>query len=181
MHINIVSGKISLFFKKDFKKKFTIFLLKPILITALFLVDFFLLPETIVNDSISYVSFINTPQTSQDNSVRANKSIGYKYTTARDLKFSTIETKIESRNIKLTVSPLFKTVKTVITPNNISVALASGFNGFNKFLLILFNSIMLVSIVYVNLAKEITENARLNLIFFNLFIITVWICALILI
>ncbi len=181
MYINEVSGKINLFFKKDFKKKFTIFLLKPILITILFLADFFLLPEVTINDSISYVSFIKTPQTSQDNSVRANKSIGYKYTTATDLKFSTIETKIESPKIKLTVSPLFKTVKTVITSENIKVDLASGFNGFNKLLLILFNGVILISIVYVNIAKKITENARLNLIFFNLFIIAVWICALILI
>lgn len=181
MDINRVSGKISSLFKKDFKKRFIFFLSIPLLISVLFLVDFFLLPEVNKNDSISYISTIKVPQSAGGTSFRTNRDSGYKYTTEANLKFSTLKLRIKSPEIKLRVTPVFSTVKTVITSENKKIDLASGFSGLNKLLFISFNSILIISVFYVLLIKKITENARLNLIFLNIFILAIWIYTLILI
>ncbi|SIS47065.1 hypothetical protein SAMN05421766_10289 [Zobellia uliginosa] len=177
--MNEAVDRFSLFFKKDFKKKFLIFVSIPLLASAVFLVDFFLLPESSTTDSISSISIVTLPQSTGGTSVRSSRPSGYRYTTKTNLKFATSKTRIKSPEIQLTVSPIFKTVKTVSTPKK-KIDIASGFSGLNQVLLILCNGSIIISILYTLLTKHITENARLNLLFSNLFLLAIWIYALIL-
>lgn len=73
----------------------------------------------------------------------------------------------------MTISPMFNIVKTVESQHK-KVKIESGFNGINKFLLIFSNAIILISLCYTFIAKEIAENARLNLIYFNIIMFLLW-------
>ncbi|CAM4120340.1 hypothetical protein [Zobellia nedashkovskayae] len=178
--MNETVEKFSLFFKKDFKKKFICFFTIPFLASVIFLVDFFLLPETNTSDIITHISIIKIPSNVGGTSVRVCKVSGYRYITETNLKFSTLNTRIKSSEIKLRVTPLFKTVKAVSSTSKQKIVLASGFSGLNQVLFVLCNGFILVSIIYILLTKHITENARLNLLFSNTFILAVWIYALLL-
>jgi len=177
--MSVVIDRISLFFKKDFKKKFVIFITIPLASSVIFLADFFLLPEIHKTDVITKIGIVKIPQNVGGTSVRTTRNSGYRYTTATNLKFATPTTRIKSPEIQVTITPLFKTVKAVSTTKK-KINLASGFNGLNKVLMLLCNIGMVSSILYVLLTKEITENARLNLLFLNMCTLAVWIYALIL-
>ena len=174
-----VLEKITTFFKKDFKKKFILFFSVPLFASAIFLTDFFFLPEINQTDSISSIMAIKISQSEGGTSMRKRKVRGYRYTTKTNFKFSTLKKRKIESDVELTVTPLFKVVKSV-TVDSKKVSLESGFNGLNKLLLICCNSIILLSIFYMILTKKISENARLNLIFLNAFILAVWLYALVL-
>ncbi|OWW25452.1 hypothetical protein B4Q04_07485 [Zobellia sp. OII3] len=179
MDINDITRKVNLFFKKRFKTKFLLLVSGPLLASLVFLTDYFILPERQITDVLAYGENVRIPQSAGGTSVRTSKSLGYKYITATNLKFSTLGTPIRSSEVTLTVTPLLKTVKTVDTSKK-TVPLASGFNGLNQVLLVLCNSVILISILYVFLSKTITENARLNLVFCNMFLLAIWTYALLL-
>ncbi|SHK01308.1 hypothetical protein [Pseudozobellia thermophila] len=177
--INDITRKVSLFFKKGFKTKFLLFVSVPLLASMLFLTDYFILPERQTSDVIAYRQVIKIPQSAGGTSVRTGKVSGYKYTTATKLKFSTSRTPITSSEVTLTTTPVFKTVKTVVASQK-TIPLASGFSGLNQVLFILCNGVMVISVIYVFLSRTITENARLNLIYCNTFLLAIWVYALLL-
>ena len=168
-----LSNKIFLFFDKDFKKRVIIFLAIPLLISVLYYIDFCFLKEINIKDRISYIELITVSASAGGTSVRENKRVGYKYHTIKGYHFSTERKRLENHEVHLKITPIFNTVKVVITPNQ-RIKISSGFNGANQILLIVCNIMILVSISYLLIVDEITQNARLNLIFSNLFMFLIW-------
>jgi len=152
------------YFKRDFKKQFFAYSIVPVLLSLIFLFDFFLLPEVNETDTVSQFKVL-----------KAGEAItGYKYITKNSFKFSTTDYKIKKNNIRLTISPIFKTVKS-ITVNNKNIELESGFNGISKMMLITTNFVIVFCIIYLFITKKITENARLNILFLNLLLLILWV------
>lgn len=172
--------KIDNFFAKDFKKRFITIISIPLLLSAFFLVDFFLLYGISKTDSIAQIQIIQIPKSAGGTSVRTSHNAGYKYITDNDYKFSTSNRRaIESYKIDLSISPVFNTVKTVMIENK-KIDIESGLNGIKRIMLVLCNSIIIISIFCALLIKNITERSRQNLIFLNIFFFLIWGYALIL-
>ncbi|WP_428742391.1 hypothetical protein [Tenacibaculum sp.] len=169
------TNRINNFFKKDFKKKFITFISIPFMFSALFLADYFFFPEFNKTEKISQVSTIEVSGHHKFSSSNTTTKIGFNYITENNYKFSTTQEKrIIASEIKLKISPIYKTVKTVEIENK-RIKLSSGLNGISGILFIICNSSTLISICYTLLTNKITENARLNLIFSNAFIFILWI------
>ncbi len=174
-----IFDSINNYFKKDFKRQFILYSILPLSLSLIFLFDFLILPEINKSDSISQLSIIKTSQNFNGRSYGSQRDVGYRYFTKNDYTFSSLEDRIQNPKIQLTLSPLFKTVKTVTAVNDRNINLASGFNGLNKLMLLTTNFVILISILYLSIKKEITENARLNIIFLNLLLLIVWIYAMV--
>jgi hypothetical protein len=144
----------------------------PLLFSALYLVDFLLLPEQKTSDTIE--SIINVTM-SQDNGYgfRKSKVVGYKYITVNDFVFSSEKQKIRAPEIDIIVSPLFKTVKSVKADAK-NIPLQSGLYGLDGVLLVAIFISILISFLYLLLKKVLSENAQLNLIYWNLFLLVIW-------
>lgn len=171
---------IDAFFAKNFKKKFISIISLPLLLTTFFLTDFFLLPEIVETDRISQIYSINIPKSAGGTRVRSSHKAGYKYVTNKNYKFSTLShSMINSPKINITLSPILKTVKTVMI-KDIRIDLASGFNGINAVMILFCNFVIIISISYVLFVNNITEHARLSLTYSNLFFFVIWGCVLIL-
>jgi len=131
------------------------------------------LQESKHTDLITQVFKITAPTSEGGTGLRVDKKIGYTYITEQDFKFSTQEKNIGLSEIHVTSSPIFNTVKSVVLKNK-QVAISSGFNGISKVILIVCNFTIIISIIYLNSIKKITENARLNLVFLNFFMFLLW-------
>lgn len=165
---------IDLFFSSKFKKKFTAVISIPLIITSLYLVDFYLLPELKETDNIEKIYTITAPQSVVGTSARRNKKIGKKYVTENGFNFSiSNKSSIGFNRVDLAISPIFKRVKKVSLKNK-QIRISSGMNGMSKYIFIICYSIIIGSICYILFSKNITENAKLNLIYFNVFMFCLW-------
>ncbi len=172
--MNKITDSIHTFFKKDFKKRFLIFISIPFLLSSLYLIDQTLIKDTIIMDTIISIKPIYINQSAGGTPVVESKKRGYKYETINNYRFSTLKYKINESQIQIVTSRIFKTVKTVKTKKG-DHEIQSGLNGVNGILIIACFISMLFTIIYLFLRKNISNNSQLNLIFLNIFLITIWI------
>ena len=144
------------------------------MLCSVYLIDYKILPSHQITERIEYYKVITIPQSVGGTSSRKNNKKGYKYITASNYKFSTLKSKINDSSITIKVTPLFKTVKSVKTKKR-QYNIQSGLNGISGIMTIGVFFTMLVSILYTLLKKKISENARLNLIYSNIFNYILWI------
>lgn len=166
-------NKISVFFKKDFKKKFIVFVSIPLLLSTLLSIDCFLLPSYKETDHISQVYYITISNSGVGRASRSSQTVGHKYLTQKGYSFSTEKGRVIETEITLHISPIFKLVKKV-TAKNRKIRVNSGMQGINLVFLIGCMLTVITSLIYIFIMKEISKNARLNLIFVNLFIFILW-------
>jgi hypothetical protein len=167
-------NQIDAFFAKDFKRRFIPIIAIPLIISIVFLVDFFLLSERNETDSIVYTQAITLSKSAGGTSAQTSHIAGYKYSTFNNYSFLTSRrTPFKSNKIELTISPIFKTVKSVEMDNK-KIKIASGFSGINAVLLILCNTVIIISMLYTLATKKFTEHRRHNLIFVNVFLLLIW-------
>ena len=172
--MNKVLKRIDVWFKKEFKKRFLLFVSLPLVISTLFVLDFIILPGETRTEYIVEVYEISINQTDALGYSRSPREKGYYYVTTNNYTFSTMERWIREDRIDITITPLFNSVNAVWLDNNRKVDLQTGFNGINGVMLIFCSLGLLISVIYVLLVKKISENARLNLKYFNGFIIVLW-------
>ncbi len=168
---------LEFFFRKKFKKKFIIIASVPVCLSLLYLIEITLIPGFEVNDQITGIRKITI--SSNNGAYRTSRNMGYRHYTEKEYKFSTLSKRIGFKNVEMTVSPITQTVKRV-SINGSPVKISSGFKGTNKVLLIIVNCVLILSIAYALLIRQISDNARLNLIFLNLFLLMVWLYILVL-
>ena len=168
-----VTSKIDGFFKSDFNRKFIICISIPFISSLIYLTDILLLPEFNTTEQISHISAITVTQRDAFGYSSSQRKVGYNYSTTNNFKFSTLKKYLRAPEVTMTISPMFNIVKTVESQHK-KVKIESGFNGINKFLLIFSNAIILISLCYTFIAKEIAENACLNLIYFNIIMFLLW-------
>ena len=176
--MNQITNWTSNFFKRNFKKKFLLFIAVPFLVSTAYITDFLLLPEIKKTEKISAFVLITLPQSAGGTSVQRPKNMGFKYITSNGFKFSTMRTRIENPDLEIYVTPLFQTVKRVFSEKK-KIQIESGLNGVNGLLMISGNLIMLIAIGYVLFVKAISENARLNLIFLHVCLFGLWIVVIV--
>jgi hypothetical protein len=135
--------------------------------------DAFLLPAHKTTDTIRSVRKITMVK--QDAfGVSHRRTVGYKYITEKGSTFSTEKKKkIRDSQIQIAVSPLFDTVKSVKAGSK-NIQLQSGLYGIDGVLLMAIFISILISFVYLWLKKTPSENAKLNLIYWNMFLFIVW-------
>ena len=171
--MNNVANGISRFFKRDFKKRFLTLMSFPLFFCCLFFLDYTLLPEYKTTDRIVSVYTISSYSTNQSNGTRT-RSGSYQYVTENDFVFFTEGIKrIQTPEIEIAITPLFDTVKSVIVDTR-EVEFNLGLYGIERILLLAVFISILISFAYIFLKKTISENARLNLIYFNIFIFIIW-------
>jgi len=176
--VSTIFHNIDHFFKNKFKKKFIYATSSILLLSFLFLMDIYILPGSTKTDVV--YSFRKITQQTGNSWNRSKRTVGYKYTTENEHQFSTSRRGLlKSPKITMEISPITKTVKSVQL-NGKPIKLTSGVNGANMVLLISCNLIILISISYITLVKNLSENSRLNLIYLNLFVFSVWIYMLVL-
>jgi len=173
-----LTNRIDSWFKKDFKKKFIGFLAFPFLLSFIFFFDYYILPGSLQNERLVDFQTITMSQNVGGTSVRNQRVIGYRYFTENDIQFSTMKKRIKSPEVEISLSPLFKTVKSVMADDK-AVKIETGINGINGLLFIVCNSSIFIAVCYTLLAKKISENARLNLIYLHLFIFVLWVIVMI--
>lgn len=169
-----LTSKIDRFFKTSFKRKFIFIITIPLLLSCAFLTDILLLPEFKTTDKISRISTITVTKRDAFGYSSSQKKAGYSYSTIGNYKFSTLKRRLRTPEVTMTISPVFNVVKTVKSQEK-RVKIESGFNGINKFMFIFCNTVVVISLCYTFLTKNISENARLNLIYFNIIIYLLWI------
>ena len=174
-----LTNRVFHFFEKDFKKRFICFVSIPLILTALFYLDCNYMPTLKINDRISSISLIKVSQSAGGTSSFKSKIVGYKYTTENNNNFSSMSRRIEEPDIVLEISPVFKSVKKVIIANGKEIEISSGLSGISLVLSISCNLSVLLSIGYILLTKEITRNAKLNLVFLNIFMFLIWITVIV--
>jgi len=168
-----LTNSINQFFKKDFKKRFLICASIPFLLSLIYVVDGSLLPERTITDQVAYRKKISMSQ-SQEFMGRVRRAIGYQYFTKKGHQFSVLkESKVRHNEIEITVSPLFNTVKTVKSGRK-NIQVQSGLYGMNGVLIMAILISILFCTFYILIKKVISENARLNIIFFNIILFVVW-------
>ena len=150
-----------------------IFLSIPLLLSAVYSIDFYFLKPIKINDRILYIELITVSASAGGTSAHENKRVGYKYQTKKGYQFSTERKRLQDIEVNLKITPVFKTVKTVITSNE-RIKISSGFNGANLVLFIVCNIMILASISYLLFVSDLSQNAKLNLIFSNLFMFLIW-------
>jgi len=160
------------FFKKDFKKKFLICASVPFLLSLLYVIDGSLLPERSITDEIASRKKISMSQ-NEEFMGRTRRKVGYQYVTEKDYSFSTFVKTIKTKEVEMTISPLFNTVKTVKSESK-NIQVQSGFYGMNGVLIMAILISILFCTCYLLLKKTISENARLNIILFNILLFVVW-------
>lgn len=170
--IHKVTNSITRFFKRDFKKRFFVIMSFPLLFCTLHLVDFSILPAYKINDTIQSKIKITYSSTNDYGETRYT-TVGYKYITENSYAFSTKKANLLGLKVHLKVSPLFKTVKSA-TLGTKDIKLQSGPHGVDGFLLMGIFLSILISFAYLLLKKVLTENAKLNLIYWNLFLFIIW-------
>lgn len=171
--IQKLTNGIARFFKRDFKKRFLTIMSFPLFFCSLYLMDCTVFPDYKTKDKI--VSIFDITQSSTNAyGVRTTRVIGYKYVTEKDFVFSTEKKKkIRAPEIEIVVTPVFDVVKSVKTGTK-NIQLNSGFYGIDGVLLMAVFISLLISFAYTLLKKEISENAKLNMIYFNIFIFIIW-------
>ncbi len=172
--MNEVLKRIDDWFKKEFKKKFLLFVSLPLVISTLFVIDFIILPGETRTEYIVEVYDISIAQRDAFGYTSSARQKGYYYVTTNDYSFSTMERRIRNERIDITITPLFNSVNAVLLDNNRKVDLQTGFNGINGVMLIFCSLGLFISVIYVLSVKTISENARLNLKYFNGFIVVLW-------
>ena len=150
-----------------------IFLSIPLLLSAVYYIDFYLLKPIEINDRILAIELITVSASAGGTSARENKRVGYKYHTESGCHFSTERKRLQDIEVDLKITPIFKTVKTVITSSE-RIKITSGFNGANLVLFVVCNIMILASISYLLIVSDLSQNAKLNLIFSNLFMLLIW-------
>lgn len=167
-----VTSKIDGFFKSDFNRKFIICISIPFISSLIYLTDVLLLPELKITENISQISSITVTKRNAFG-YSSTKKVGYKYNTVNNYKFATLKRYLRVPEVTLTISPVFNIVKAVESQHK-KVKIESGFSGINKFIFIICNIIILISLCYTLVTKKITENARMNLIYFNIIMFLLW-------
>ena len=168
-----LTNSINQFFKKDFKKRFLICASIPFLLSLIYVIDGSLLPEKTVTDQIIKRKKISMSQ-SQEFIGRERRSVGYQYFTEKKYTFSALkESKVRHNEIQMTISPLFNTVKTVKSGSK-TIQVQSGLYGMNGVLIMAILISILFCTFYILIKKVISENARLNIIFFNILLFIIW-------
>lgn len=150
-----------------------IFLSIPLLLSAAYYIDFYFLKPIEINDRILDIELITVSSSAGGTSVRKNRRVGCKYQTEKGYQFSTERKRLQDIEVNLKITPVFKTVKTVITSNE-RIKISSGFNGANLVLFVVCNIMILASISYLFIVSDLSQNAKLNLIFSNLFMFLIW-------
>jgi hypothetical protein len=172
-----VFNKIDHFFKMNFKKKFVLFLSIPLLLSTVYCIDYFILPEIEKTDRITRVASLTMARNQGGAFGSTRREIGYRYTTEGNFEFTTYRVNIKTSKVKIKATPLLKNVKEV-EANTKKISLQSGFSGLKAGMMLGYNAIALLSVLYILLTKRISENARLNLIFMHVFIFLVWLFVL---
>ncbi|RZS93382.1 hypothetical protein [Aquimarina brevivitae] len=165
--------RINLFFKKDFRRRFILAIIVPLVLSIVYLVDFYALSGHTIITTISYSTPITVSQNVSGTSARKPRTIGHRYYTTSGHQFTITDYNLKSEKISLTISPLYKSVKMVISEGK-TTRIASGLSGVSGFLFVICNVVMLVSLGYIYLVKTISDNARLNIIYLHVFLFFVW-------
>ena len=129
------------------------------LLMSLVFLDFYVLPKDTIEAEIEFYS-----------KIRAKRSvIGYNFTTYNDLSFSIEESYIPENMVTLKVSKVFSIIKNVKTKRkDYSDKLMSGLSGVNLYFYIILTISCYVSLYYLLISKNLSENSFQNIICFNL-------------
>lgn len=157
------------FFKTDFQKKFFACAAIPFFISLIYVIDGSLLPHRTVKDQVVYRFKMKRTSGYYGEST---STVCYKYKTQKNYQFSTLKT-IGFKEVEMTLSPLFNTVKTVKSGKKL-IQVQSGIYGVNGVLIFAILISMIICALYIVLKKKISENARLNIVFFNFILLLIW-------
>jgi len=96
------TSKFSAFFEKNFRKKFILFVSVPVLMSILFCVDYFVLQELNVIDTVSRIGKM-THTVGGEHLEMEGARLGYRYNTENNHTFSTIKKHRVPSEIKLKI------------------------------------------------------------------------------
>ncbi|GAB1308063.1 hypothetical protein KH5_07460 [Urechidicola sp. KH5] len=167
------ANAITAFFDVNFKKKFLLSISIPFLISLIYFIDISILPARTFDDEIVETNNISHSSSAGGTSMRQEKKVGKDFTTQKGYHFSTLKAAPLPGGIRIEITPIFKTVKSVHKGKR-KLDVQSGLEGINGLLLIGFLISSTISICYTLLKKSISEDARLNLIYINILLICVW-------
>ena len=165
MHSNGIPGfdylttKLNTFFSTNFLKKYFAFIGLPVILGGFLLVDAYLLPRTVIKDTLF------GDKVAYAKSGGSFKSIVY--VTDKRYYFATAGWRIRNEEVTLEVSPIMNRVVEVRDGEK-SVHLNSGINGIFGMTLKVWAIFTFIAIIYSLIAKAPSENARLNMVFFQI-------------
>lgn len=147
---------------QKYKRVVTLFILTLALLLSFLFFDFYVLPKNTIDDEIEYYS-----------KIRAKRSlIGYNFTTFKDYTFSIEGSYISDNKVTLKVSKVFSIITNVKTESkDYSTKLISGLGGVNLYFYLILTLSCYVSLSYLTLCKDLSENSFQNIIYFNIIMI----------
>lgn len=154
-----LTTKLNVFFSTNFQKKFFLLIALPVVVGGLFLVDAYLLPKIVIKDTLY-----------RDQVVYATSGGSFKsivYVTDQEYYFATAGWRIRNEEVTLEISPILKKVVGVKDGEK-RVDLNSGINGIFGITLKIWAIATFISIMYAFVVRNPSENARLNMVFFQL-------------
>ena len=136
--------RIDRWFQKDFRKRFVLCASIPLVLSLIYGIDFFVLMGTLQTERL--IGF--TPITishSGGTAAGKQKVVGYQYVTENGIEFSTMKKKIKVPVVEVSLSPIFKTVKSVLAGDE-GVEIESGINGISGLFFMICNSSIFIGI-----------------------------------
>lgn len=154
-------------------KKITFIILCVIsLIFNIIIIDRFLLPKKIISDNL--ISYAEVTQTVRTTYSRRTSTRGYYFHTEKGFEFLTDKVFIKDPKIIIEHTLIFKNIVSIRNHNsNDHKELLTGLGGINAYFYLILAISSTISICYLKIRTNITDNAFLNIILFNAFMIFV--------
>jgi hypothetical protein len=134
-------------------------------------IDRYFFPKQIISDNI--ISAARVIQTRNSKFGSSKSTRGYIYNTDKGFEFLTDKDYISDLKINIEQTIIFKNIVSVCTEEGNKVELLTGLGGINGYFYLILAMSTTISICFLKLKPEVSDNEFLNIILFNGFMIFV--------